>query len=67
MDGDKALCFVRERYALPSGDFDRGRNQQRLLKAMINKAVSPKIITNYSNILPFIEYVLYEISGSPVS
>ena len=42
MDGDKALCFVRERYALPSGDFDRGRNQQRLLKAMINKAVSPK-------------------------
>ena len=55
MDGDKALCFVRERYALPSGDFDRGRNQQRLLKAMINKAVSPKIITNYSNILQAVE------------
>ncbi len=35
MDGNKALCFVRERHALPSGDFDRGRNQQRLLKAMI--------------------------------
>ena len=55
MDGDKALCFVRERYALPSGDFDRGRNQQRLLQAMIKKALSPKIITNYNNILSAIE------------
>lgn len=51
MDGEKALCFVRERYALPNGDFDRGKNQQRLLKAMLKKAMSPKIITNYNNIL----------------
>ncbi|MGN1181971.1 MAG: LCP family protein, partial [Faecalibacillus sp.] len=55
MDGNKALCFVRERYALPAGDFDRGRNQQRLLQAMIKKALSPKIITNYNNILAAIE------------
>lgn len=55
MDGNKALCFVRERHALPNGDFDRGRNQQRLLKAMISKAISPKIITNYSQILQAIE------------
>ena len=50
MDGDKALCFVRERYSLPNGDFDRGKNQQKLLKAM-----SPKIITNFNNILTAIE------------
>ena len=55
MDGNKALCFVRERHALPNGDFDRGRNQQRLLKAMISKAISPKIITNYSQILQAVE------------
>ena len=55
MDGDKALCFVRERYALPQGDFDRGKNQQRLLQAMIKKALSPKIITNYNNILSAVE------------
>lgn len=55
MNGDKALCFVRERYALPNGDFDRGKNQQRLLKAMLKKAMSPKIITNYSNILAAVE------------
>lgn len=55
MSGDKALCFVRERYALPGGDFDRGKNQQRLLKAMLKKAMSPKIITNYNNILSAVE------------
>ena len=55
MDGEKALCFVRERYALPHGDFDRGKNQQRLLKAILKKAMSPKIITNYKNILAAIE------------
>lgn len=55
MDGEKALCFVRERYALPSGDFDRGKNQQRLLMAMLKKAMSPKIITNYNNILAAVE------------
>ena len=55
MDGDKALCFVRERYSLPNGDFDRGKNQQKLLEAMLDKAMSAKIITNFDNILSAIE------------
>ena len=55
MDGDMALCFVRERYALPNGDFDRGRNQQKVLEAMMDKAMSPKIITNFNNILSAVE------------
>lgn len=55
MSGDKALCFVRERYNLPAGDFDRGRNQQALLKALLNKAMSPKIITNFERILTAVE------------
>lgn len=55
MDGDKALCFVRERYSLPNGDFDRGKNQQKVLEAMIDKAMSPKIITNFNNILSAVE------------
>lgn len=55
MDGNKALCFVRERHAFVAGDFVRGQNQQVLLKAMLEKAMSPKIITNYQNILSAIE------------
>lgn len=64
MNGDKALCFVRERYALPNGDFDRGKNQQKLLKAILDKAMSSKIITNYNNILSAIEGTFETNMGS---
>lgn len=55
MDGDKALCFVRERKSFVAGDFVRGQHQQALLKALLEKAMSPKIITNFQNILSAIE------------
>ena len=55
MDGDKALCFVRERKSFAAGDFVRGQHQQALLKALLEKAMSPKIITNFQNILSAIE------------
>ncbi len=51
VNGDQALGFVRERYSLPNGDNDRVRNQQYLLTAMLKKAMSPAIITNYSSVL----------------
>lgn len=51
LNGEKALRFVRERYSLSGGDFDRGQNQMRVLNAMFNKMTSPTIITNYSSIL----------------
>lgn len=51
MDGKTALEFVRERYGLEGGDNDRVKNQQRVLAAMIDKAISPAIIKNYSSIL----------------
>jgi LCP family protein required for cell wall assembly len=37
MDGDMALWYVRSR--LTTSDFDRGRRQQQLLRAMLNQAV----------------------------
>lgn len=51
LNGDQALGFVRERYSLAGGDNDRVRNQQRVLTAMLNKMMSPAIITNYSSVL----------------
>ncbi len=51
MDGKKALRFVRERYTLPNGDMDRGRHQQALMTGIINKALSPAILTRYNSIL----------------
>ncbi len=51
IDGKKALSFARERKSFKEGDRTRGENQQRVLTALINKAMSPKIITNYTNLL----------------
>ena len=51
MNGEMALRFARERYNLSDGDRDRGKNQMRVITAIINKATSPSIIMNFSSIL----------------
>lgn len=51
MDGAMALQYSRERYNLSGGDRDRGKNQMRVITGMINKAISPAIITRYTSIL----------------
>ena len=51
LNGEEALGFARERKNLADGDNERSRNQMRLLKAIINKAISPSIITNYTDVL----------------
>ena len=51
MNGDEALGFVRERYSFTDGDRERGRNQMRVMTAIINKMMSPKILTNFTGIM----------------
>lgn len=51
LNGQHALAFVRERYAFTDGDRARGRNQMRVLTAIINKMMSPKILTNFTGIM----------------
>ena len=51
VDGSSALAFARERYNLPNGDNDRVINQQIVLKAIINKCMSPAILTGYMGIM----------------
>ncbi|TDB83096.1 LytR family transcriptional regulator [Micromonospora fluostatini] len=38
MDGRQALDYVRQRYDLPGGDYDRQHHQQQLLRAMLDRA-----------------------------
>ncbi|MFY0407482.1 LCP family protein [Solicola sp. PLA-1-18] len=38
LDGKEALLYVRQRYGLPGGDFDRVKRQQNFLRAMMQKA-----------------------------
>lgn len=40
LDGAKGLLFVRNRYDLPNGDFDRAERQRDVIKAVIEKLLS---------------------------
>ncbi|MFT3888049.1 MAG: LCP family protein [Arachnia sp.] len=46
LDGEAALAFVRERYTLPSGDFDRAERQRDVIKAIVKKLSSAGVLTN---------------------
>lgn len=51
LNGEEALSFARERQAFSEGDRVRVENQQLVLTAIINKVLSPSIITNYNSLL----------------
>lgn len=51
LNGAETLGFVRERHAFADGDRERSRNQMKVVEAMINKAISPAIITNFAGIM----------------
>ncbi len=42
----QALDYVRQRYGLPRGDYDRQRHQQQFIKAMAKQALSKNVVTN---------------------
>ena len=49
--GEAALAFARERKAFSEGDRKRGENQMKVIKAVIEKAMSPTLLTNYASIM----------------
>ena len=51
LDADKALGFVRERYSLTGGDNDRGKNQEKVIAAIIKKLTSKEGLSNYQSVI----------------
>ena len=51
LDSKDALGFVRERYSLADGDRDRGRNQQKVIVAILQKLTSTEALKNYDGII----------------
>ena len=51
LDANQALAFVRERYSLSDGDRDRGRNQQKVIIAILKKIISVESLANYKDII----------------
>lgn len=46
MNGDQALDFVRERHAFPDGDYQRVRDQQLFIKAILDRVFSMDTLSN---------------------
>jgi polyisoprenyl-teichoic acid--peptidoglycan teichoic acid transferase len=44
--GEQALWYVRERKQLPRGDLDRAENQRNVIKAIVAKGLSGRVISN---------------------
>lgn len=51
MNSEQALGFVRERYSLDGGDNDRGKNQEEVISAIVNKLASLKSVSNFTSIV----------------
>ena len=51
LNGEQALAFSRERYSFEDGDNQRGKDQEKVLTAILNKAMSPAILANASALI----------------
>jgi LCP family protein required for cell wall assembly len=60
LDGERALALARARnaqggYGLPGGNFDREKNQQKIVKALREKALSAGTLTNLGAVTGLID------------
>jgi LCP family protein required for cell wall assembly len=51
VNGKQALAFSRERHAFKDGDQQRGKDQQRVIEAIIRKLSTPETLVNYQKVL----------------
>ena len=51
LDSKRTLEFARERYSFSDGDRQRGRNQQKVIEAIVAKMSEPRNLTRYNAIL----------------
>lgn len=65
LTGAQALDFVRERKAFADGDYQRVRDQQAFLKAVLAKAVAGGALADRATARAFVTGVLPHVSVSP--
>lgn len=51
LDGQSALAFSRTRYGFADGDRTRGKNQQKVITAIIEKAINPSVIVRNQGLM----------------
>jgi LCP family protein required for cell wall assembly len=62
LDGEQALDFVRQRYNLPGGDFDRIKRQQAFLKGLAGRVTDRDVLTNPLRLNAFLETATRTVS-----
>ncbi|MFV0363938.1 MAG: LCP family protein [Suipraeoptans sp.] len=55
LNGNQALAFCRERYNVSGGDNQRGKNQQKVITAILQKMMSPALLTSFNSIVSGVE------------
>jgi len=54
LEGERALLFVRARYAFVDGDYQRVRNQQAFLRAVVDRVISRDTLTDPGALTDFV-------------
>lgn len=49
--GNQAIWFARERHSFADGDRQRGKNQMKVIEAVIKKCMSPALLKRYDDIM----------------
>jgi len=62
LNGDQALVYVRQRYELSGGDFDREQRQQNYLRAMLTTASHGDLLGNPGKLDAFIRALTGSVS-----
>ena len=55
LNGTYALAFARERMNAAGGDYQRAKNQQKVISALLDKIKSPAFLTGYTGLLSSLE------------
>jgi anionic cell wall polymer biosynthesis LytR-Cps2A-Psr (LCP) family protein len=55
LSGDEALQYVRERKALPAGDFDRVQRQQNYLRALMRQLQAADVMSEPGRLLDIVD------------
>ncbi len=53
-DGERALAFARERYSFEDGDRERGRNQMKVIEAVVSKLTDPSLNYDYMGLIQIV-------------
>ena len=65
LNGVQALAFVRERHAFTDGDYQRVRNQQTFLKAMMAKMAAEGGLSDRTTVKQLVQTVLPHVTVTP--